>query len=105
MTPIKENWTDVAGTVLTAKSTAARPGFVELELAVRDARPVEGYADFLSATAGSKLTVLVREGTVKGGAIVAGQQVQARVRRGADPRVAFSHPDLISVASPREDQR
>src|SRR5690606_16949198 len=57
---IRENWTDLEGEVVDVRRSGAREGFVELDIAVRAARSVEGFANFFADRVGTTVTVSIR---------------------------------------------
>ena len=94
---VRENWTDLEGEVVDVRPSAARGGFVELDIAVRAARSVEGFADFLTPCVGTTVTVKIRADAVGVDDLVKGARVSVRARRGRAPDEIFAHTRSLTV--------
>jgi hypothetical protein len=93
---VVENRTDLEGVVLSRGPDHERTGFDVLDLDVRRATPVEGYADLLSSRVGGHLSI-----SVKRDLLPAGQFERATVRcraRLAGPGVVLA--ENLSMTRP-----
>jgi len=95
---IKENWTDLVGDV-EAVRPSRRKGFVEIHLAVVDARGVEGFENFLGDREGSTVVVLVRTAVLGGPLPQQGNRIRVRVRRGRTPEPVYAHTKHFTIES------
>lgn len=96
MVQVVENRTDLEGVVLSRGPDHERAGYDVLDLDVRRATPVQGYADLLSSRVGEHLAI-----SVKRDLLPAGQFERATVRcraRLAGPGVVLA--ESLSVARP-----
>lgn len=91
---ITENWTDLEGEVQSVMPAPDVPNHVIVEIRVRQARAVKGFANLISAAAGTILRVHVANDVAKEKALTVGGHIHCRVRRGGPKRV-FAHPSEI----------
>jgi hypothetical protein len=94
---IRENWTDLEGEVTDVRRSATREGFVELDLAVRAAHPVEGYANFLGDCVDATVTVRIRAEAEGVDRLVKGAHVSVRARRGQSAHDVFAHTRSLII--------
>jgi hypothetical protein len=97
MVSIKENWTELTGTIGSLRPSDSRRGLVEMNLQVESAAPVPGFADFLSDRVGSTVTVKVKKETLEARNLVPGARVSMQVRRGRDVEDLFAHTQHIKI--------
>jgi hypothetical protein len=64
---VVENRTDLEGVVLSRAPDRERAGYDVVDIDVRRATPVAGYADLLSSRAGGHLAVRIRRDLLPGG--------------------------------------
>lgn len=93
MVQMVENWTAVDGVVVAAPIAADLPDFDAVELRIKHAGPVAGYANLLADAAGRNMTVLAPRDRLAG--LSAGAAVRLQVRRA--PGRIFADPDAIVV--------
>lgn len=94
--PIIENWTDLEGLVQSVSPAADVAQHVVVEIRVRRAQAVKGFANLLADAAGTVVRVHVANESAKQAGLTAGAQVRCRVRRGGPHRI-FAHPTEIHV--------
>ena len=97
MVPIKENWTELTGTITMLRASESRPGFLELHLQVEGAAPVPGFADFLSDRVGSTVLINVRKEPLEARKAIPGARVRVRVRRGRHADDLFAHTEHLKI--------
>lgn len=97
---IEDNWTDLVGEILDVRPSPTRKGFVEIEMAVREAGPVGDFANFLATRVGSVLRVKFREDCLKACEPVKGGRITVRARRGEKPDQVFAHTERFSIGPP-----
>jgi hypothetical protein len=94
-----ENRTELRGTVLGRRAHPSLPDFELLQVRVQETKPIDGYADLLSSTAGSTIDLTVRRGLLPSGALE-GSQLRCRAYRGGPNAIlAEPHPanDSFSI--------
>lgn len=92
---IRENWTDIEGTLLDSHTSSRRKGFVDLVISVEDVQPVEDYPNFLADQAGQTIVVSIPESVAENKTLAKGAHVSARVRRGRQPSDLFAHTERL----------
>jgi len=97
MTQIRENWTDVRGTVVGVSGSTKRPLFAEVSILVDEARPVSGFENFLGNAAGRTVVVNVPADTVRALPMNEGVKIRCRVRRGRGPNDLFAKAGSVAV--------
>lgn len=93
---IIENWTDLEGLVQSVSPAPDLSQHVVVEIRVRRAQAVEGFANLFAEAAGTVVQVNVASDVAKKAGLAAGVQIRCRVRRGG-PRRIFAHPSEIHV--------
>jgi hypothetical protein len=97
---VVENRTDLEGVVLSRAPDRERAGYDILDIDVRRATPVEGYADLLSSRVGEHLAVGFRRGLLPGGQLE-GAAIRCRAfLAGPGVVLAESHTGNLSVTPP-----
>jgi hypothetical protein len=96
MAQIRENWTDIRGTIMEIRDMPGKPGMVLVTAAVAEAREVEGFADFLSALAGHTAVIIMPVETARRAGCSAGKRLKARVRRGRNQTDIFAHTESVA---------
>lgn len=94
---IKENWTDIRGTIVRIADSPARPSFKAVSILVDEARPVEGFANFLKDAAGKMIVVNVIADTVQAVSMNEGGHIRCRIRRGRKPGDLFAKTETVFV--------
>lgn len=94
---VRENWTELEGEVVDVRPSPTREGFVELDIAVRAARPVEGFANFLADCVDSTVTVKIRADAAGVDKLVKGARVSVRARRGQARPDVFAHTRSLKI--------
>jgi hypothetical protein len=94
---IRENWTYLEGEVADVRQSATRAGFVELDIAVRAARAVEGFANLLGDCVDTTVTVRIRADAERVDELVKGAHVSVRVRRGQSADDVFAHTRSLRI--------
>ena len=97
MVSIKENWTELTGRIVALRDSDKRPGFVELHVQVESAAPVPGFADFLSDSVGSTITINVKKEALEARKVIPGARVRLRVRRGRQADDLFAHTEHLEI--------
>ena len=93
-----ENWSDVNGVVQSCNPSPDLAGFVAVDVAVKNVKPVEGFANLLGYTEGKSLVVLIPVELVRSLGIAPGVIIACRVRL-ANLNRAFVHRNHISIHS------
>lgn len=92
MSQVRENLTELTGTVEARRPHPALPGYDEVALRVESAQPVEGKADMLAPAAGDLLSVAVRNELM--GNAAAESVLHLRAGRGSSGWIlAEPHPE------------
>jgi hypothetical protein len=97
----RENWTDVRARVLRRVPTE-RPGFVALELEIETLQAVQGFLSLPRSAAGATFVLLLHEETPARAALREGDVLEARVRRGLNPRQLFADERTVRKVAERE---
>ncbi len=95
---IIENWTDIIGVLKDSHRNETLSGFLTLEIEVRQAHPVEGFANLLADAPGKTIHVNARTELAAKFQLTPGAIVRCRVRRGG-PNSLFVHPDHFSISA------
>jgi hypothetical protein len=93
---IVENWTDIDGKIISCTESQDISGYLVVEIAVKSARDVSGFANLLDHSVGETLAVLVPEDLVTPEVRLPETDVTCRVRRGAKNRT-FVHPEKFTL--------
>jgi hypothetical protein len=97
---VVENRTDLEGVVLSRAPDPERPGYDVVDIDVRRATPVEGYADLLSSRVGSHLGVHFKRDLLPGGRLE-GAAIRCRAfLAGPGVVMAESRAGNLSVTPP-----
>jgi hypothetical protein len=94
-----ENWTDLRARLLRRVPTE-RQGFVALELEIDSLRPVEGCVSLPKSAVGTTMVLLLHEETPLRAGLHEGDALEARVRRGLQPRQLFADERTVRKAPP-----
>jgi hypothetical protein len=97
MVQVRENWTDISGTVTAVADSPDRPLFKDVSILVDETRPVRGFANFLKAAQGKTITVRVAADTLKSVSMKEGGSIRCRVRRGRKPGDWFAKGGSVAV--------
>jgi len=97
MVQIKENWTDIKGTITRIADSPDRPLFKAVSILVDEARPVTGFANFLADAAGKMLVVNVAADTDLAASMNEGGSIRCRIRRGRKPGDLFMKEESVAV--------
>ena len=97
MVQIRENWTDLEGEIVDVRPSPRRPGFVDVEVRVDAAAPVESFADFLGDRVGQALVVQFRERCLEGRSLGRGRRLCVRARRGQGTDDVFAHSESFTI--------
>jgi hypothetical protein len=95
MVQIKENWTDVKGKIVGIADSPDRPSFKEVSILVDEARPVEGFANFLDGSSGKTLVVNMAADTVQAVSLNEGASIRCRIRRGRRAGDLFAKGEAV----------
>ena len=102
MVSVIPNRSDIEGDILSRSLHPSLSDFDLLELELRSAKPVEGFADLLSSRAGSKVEIAVKR-QLLGTSPVEGARLRCRAYLGG-PGAIFAEPDpapgVFSVERP-----
>ena len=93
---ITENWSQIAGQVLSVSAAKDVLGFAAVHMHVGSVHPVEGYADLLEAAVGEDIDVLFPDELVSAHGISEGDVLTCRVRRAGVDRI-FAHREHVHV--------
>jgi hypothetical protein len=91
------NWSDIRGKVVAVQPATSPPGFLTVEIEVRDSRVVEGFHHFFGDATGRILPVRMPEELVRRLGLSAGREVACRVRRGRSAAEVHVDPDRVTV--------
>ncbi len=94
---IQENWTAIVGRVVTVEPSSKYHDHMSLEVTLVSADGVDGFANFVKAQAGDRLSLLVERRLPVLRDIQPGRVVKARIRM-ARPGIYFVHRDHVSVS-------
>lgn len=94
--PIRENWTDIRGTVREIRDMPGQPGMSLVTVAVAEADEVAGFANLLSGLPGTLAEIIMPAETARLAGCAAGKPLSARVRRGRGPGDIFAHTESVS---------
>jgi len=97
MAQIRENWTDVRGTVVGVADSEAGPSFKDVSILVDGTRTVRGFANFLKGAAGKTVVVKVAADTLQSVSMKEGGSIRCRVRRGRKPDDWFAKGEIVVV--------
>jgi hypothetical protein len=97
MVQVKENWTEIRGTVTTIADSPGRPLFKDVSILVDESKPVRGFANFLKAASGKTITVHVAADALQSVSMKEGGSIRCRVRRGRKPDDWFAKGDSVVV--------
>jgi hypothetical protein len=97
MAQIRENWTDISGTVVAVADSDGRPLFKDVSILVDETRPVKGFASLLKGASGRTITVHVAADTAASVPLNAGGPIRCRVRRGRKPGDWFAKGESVST--------
>jgi len=93
---IIENWTDVDGKVRALSPASDIAGQLTVDVVVQRTKPVEGFANLITAGKGTVLRVYVAIDVAKQSGIAVGLHIHCRVRRGGENRL-FAHPTELRI--------
>jgi D-serine deaminase-like pyridoxal phosphate-dependent protein len=97
MTQIKENWTDIQGTIVRIADSSNRPSFKEVSILVDAAQPVKGFANLLRNAEGKTIVVNVTVDMVQAVSMNEGGKIRCRIRRGRKPKDFFAKGETVTV--------
>jgi hypothetical protein len=97
MAQIKENWTDISGTVVAIADSRGRPLFKDVSILVDESKPVTGFASFLAGASGNTITVHVAADTLQSVSMKEGGSIRCRVRRGRKPGDWFAKGGSVVI--------
>jgi hypothetical protein len=97
MVQIQENWTDIKGKIVGIADSTGRPPFKAVSILVDEARPVEGFANFLADAAGKTIVVHVDADTARAVSMNEGGLIRCRIRRGRRPGDFFAKGESVLV--------
>jgi hypothetical protein len=97
MVSIRENWTQLSGTVTAVRAKEGHHGTLEVDVKVDRTHPLEGFADFLSDRVGATVTIRLKQTDANNERLVPGAYVSMRVRRGRQPDEVFAHGAHIQI--------
>ncbi len=92
MVPIRENWSDAMGRVLSIEPSDR--GFVRMQVALDSANDVAGFPNLLRDRVGETMSVELPGATAQATGLASGDRFSARLRLGTGD-LAFAHPTLI----------
>ncbi len=95
MTSIRENWTEITGTIRDVTEVPGQPGMVLVTVAVSETKEVAGYADLLSGLTGTIAGIIMPVETARTARCAGGRRMRARVRRGRLPGDIFAHTKSV----------
>ena len=93
-----ENWTDLRARVLRRVPTE-RQGFVPLEVEVDALLPVEGFVSLPKSVVATTMVLMLHEETLIRAGLQEGDRLEARVRRGLNPRQLFADERTVRKAA------
>ena len=97
MVQIKENWTDVKGTIVRIADSPDRAAFKAVSIHVDEAHPVEGFANLIEDTAGKTIVVNVAVDMAQAVSMNEGGQIRCQIRKGRTLKDFFAKGESVVV--------
>jgi 4-hydroxy-3-methylbut-2-en-1-yl diphosphate synthase IspG/GcpE len=98
MVSIRENWTDIEGTIVEIRALPDEQGASLVTVSVRSVRDVEGFENFLRDISGTAAAIRVPSDVAARAGCAAGKSVRCRIRRGRNPTDIFAHTESVTCA-------